>query len=32
MNFYQVILKGILYIEASFKTKLAYLISRESRR
>ncbi|MFY9130485.1 MAG: Abi family protein [Saccharofermentanales bacterium] len=29
MNFYQVILKGILYIEASFKTKLAYLISRE---
>ncbi|MGI6157681.1 MAG: Abi family protein [Saccharofermentanales bacterium] len=29
MNFYQVVLKGILYIEASFKTKLAYLISRK---
>ncbi|MGI6507674.1 MAG: Abi family protein [Saccharofermentanales bacterium] len=29
MSFYQVVLKGILYIEASFKTKLAYLISRK---
>ena len=29
INFYQVLLKGILYVEASFKTKLAYLISRE---
>ncbi|NLA70936.1 MAG: Abi family protein [Clostridiaceae bacterium] len=29
MNFYQVVLKGILYVEASFKTKLAYLISRK---
>lgn len=29
MNFYQVVLKGILYIEASFKTKLAYLVSRK---
>ncbi len=29
MNFYQVVLKGILYIETSFKTKLAYLISRK---
>lgn len=29
MNFYQTVLKGILYVEASFKTKLAYLISRK---
>jgi abortive infection bacteriophage resistance protein len=29
MNFYHLLLKGILYIEASFKTKLAYLVSRE---
>ncbi|HHW93907.1 MAG TPA: Abi family protein [Clostridiaceae bacterium] len=29
MNFYQVVLKGILYIETSFKTKLAYLVSRK---
>ncbi len=29
MSFYQVVLKGILYVEASFKTKLAYLISRK---
>ncbi len=29
MNFYQVVLKGILYIETSFKTKLAYVISRK---
>ncbi|HZK29110.1 MAG TPA: Abi family protein, partial [Clostridia bacterium] len=29
MNFYQVVLKGILYVEASFKTKLAYLVSRK---
>ncbi len=27
MDFYQTVLKGILYVEASFKTKLAYLIS-----
>ncbi len=27
MNFYQTVLKGILYVEASFKTKLAYLVS-----
>lgn len=29
MNFYHILLKGILYVEAAFKTKLAYLISRE---
>ncbi len=29
MNFYHLLLKGILYIEASFKSKLAYLVSRE---
>ena len=29
MSFYQVVLKGILYTSASFKTKLAYLISRK---
>ncbi len=29
MSFYQVVLKGILYVETSFKTKLAYLISRK---
>lgn len=27
MSFFQIILKGILYVETSFKTKLAYLIS-----
>lgn len=29
MDFYHTVLKGILYVESSFKTKLAYLISRK---
>ena len=29
MNFYQTVLKAILYVETSFKTKLAYLVARK---